>query len=73
MTRIRVEKSDPPETKAVLAEAIVRIGEAAEALRASGLNEKAIVVLLNYATKVSQRDIRLILDGLRQLRGWYCR
>ena len=74
MARIRVKKNaDNPETTEVLAEAVVRIGKAAKALHDSGLNEDAIVVLLHDKTKLSKSAIRTVLDGLRQLEGWYCR
>ena len=73
MSKIRVKKSDPPETTEVLAEAIVRLGEAARKLRADGLNERAIIVLLNDYTKIGKKDIKIVLDGMRQLRAWYCR
>lgn len=71
--RIKVTKSDPPETKEVLAEAIVRIGSAMKALKASGLNEDAIIVLLHDKTKVAKRTIKTVLRAMRQLEGWYCR
>lgn len=71
--RVHVVKSDPPESTEILAEAIVRIGEAAEKLNASGLNRKAIVLLLHDATKVGKKDIETILDALPRLRGWYCK
>lgn len=70
---VKVTKSDPPETTEILAEAIVRIGDAVEKLNKSGLNRKAIEVLLHDATKVARRDIKIILDSLPRLRGWYCR
>lgn len=70
---VHVTKSDPPESTEILAEAIVRIGEAHEKLQASGLNDKAIVLLRHDATKVPKRDIKLILGALPRLRGWYCR
>lgn len=73
MKRIRVKHDEKnPTSKEVLAESIVKIGEAMDALKKSGLNEKAIIVLLNHKTKVSQSDIRAVLDGMRQLRKWYC-
>lgn len=71
--RVRVIKSDPPESTEILAEAIVRIGEAVHKLNGSGLNRKAIVILLHEATKVGKKDIETILDALPRLRGWYCR
>lgn len=71
--RVKVKKSDPPESKEILAEAIVNIGAAARKLEASGLNKKAIVILLQAQTKLPQRDITLVLDSLPQLERWYCR
>jgi len=74
MARIKVEQSnEKPVEKGVLAEAIVKIGDAADALNKSGLNEEAIVILLHAKCGVSKVDIRKVLNGLRQLRGWYCR
>lgn len=69
----KIVKSDPPETKELLAASIVKVSEGFQALLASGLNREAIEVLLHEKTRVGKRDIRLILDGLRKLRGWYCR
>lgn len=71
--RIKVEQSDPPTATPVLADAIVKIGEACDELKKSGLNQEAIVVLLRHKTGVSMRDINSVLSGLRQLRGWYCK
>lgn len=72
MSKIKVKKSDPPETKEVLADAIVRISEGFEKLQKSGLNERAIIALLHDATKIGKPAIRDVLAGLRQLKGWYC-
>jgi hypothetical protein len=73
MTKFTVVKDAVnPEPKEVLAAAIIKIGEAADSLRKSGLNEEAITILLHAKTNVPKRDIKLILDGLRRLRGWYC-
>ena len=73
MTRVRVTKSDPPESQEILAEAIVRIGSGLKALRASGLNEKAIIVLVHDQTKIAKKTIKAVFDALRRLEGWYCR
>lgn len=70
---VHVTKSDPPESTEILAEAIVRIGDGMKKLTESGLNEKAIVVLLHDATGLSKRDIKTVLDAQRRLAGWYCR
>lgn len=69
--RVHVIKSDPPETTEILAEAIVRIGDAHQKLKASGLNEKAIILLLHDLTKVSRTDVKKVLDALPRLRGYY--
>ncbi len=71
--KVKIRKSDPPESKEILAEAIVNIGEAMKKLQESGLNKKAIVILLHAKTRISQKDITTVLDGLKQLKGWYCR
>lgn len=70
---VKVVKSDPPETKEILAEAITRISEGFTALEKSGLNKRAIMILIQAETKLPQRDIRLVLDALPRLKGWYCR
>ena len=73
-TRVKVKKSaDKPETTEILAEAIVRIGEAFAKLQESGLNRKAIVILIQAETKLSRQQINLVLNALTQLRGWYCK
>lgn len=73
-TKIKVVKNeDVPETKEILAEAIIRIGESFERLKQSGLNEHAIVVLIHDHSKVSKRDIKIVLNNLRLMKGWYCR
>jgi hypothetical protein len=70
---ISVKKSTPPESKEILAEAIIRIGEAFDSLQKNGLNKHAIIVLIQAETKLSQRDIKTVIDALPRLRGWYCR
>ena len=73
MPNIKVAKSDPPETKEILAEAITRISDGFAALQKSGLNKKAIIILIQAETRLAQRDIRAVLDALPRLKGWYCR
>lgn len=69
----KIKKSDPPETTEILAEAVVRISEALKALKESGLNEDAIVILVQAKTKLSRKEIKDVLNALRRLKGWYCR
>lgn len=68
-----VKNAEKPESKEILAEAIVRIGKAMDDLSKSGLNERAIVALINFETKIGLNDIRTVLGALKKLRGWYCR
>lgn len=50
-----------------IAESIRRIGEVGKKLTASGLNRKAVTVLLHHATNVSKRDIGFVLNGIEAL------
>ena len=71
---VRVKQPDPPVSKEILAEAIVRIGEAAERLQQDGgLNKRAVVTLLADYTRMGKREIETVLDALPRLRSWYCR
>lgn len=71
---IKIKKNEEkPESKEILAEAIIRIGEAMEKLTKSGLNKRAIVALIHDQTKLGKGDIEVILDALTRLKGWYCR
>lgn len=70
---IKVKKSDPPETREILAEAIVRLGEAVKKLNDNGLNQRAIILLLHDATHVGKTDIKEILGAIPRLKAWHCR
>ena len=59
--------------KGTLAEAIMRIGDAMRKLESSGLNRRAVIVLLHDATKLPKRDIELMLDTLPKLQHMFCR
>lgn len=68
-----VKDAANPESTEILAAAITKISEGFTSLLASGLNKRAIVVLLQAETKLPQRDITAVLDALPRLKGWYCR
>jgi phenylpyruvate tautomerase PptA (4-oxalocrotonate tautomerase family) len=70
---VKVTQSDPPVEKAVLAEAIVALGEAVQKLDRSGLNRKAIVILLQDITKLPRTTIEIVLDAIPKLRSTYCK
>lgn len=71
---IKIKKNEEnPETPEILAEAIVRIGNAMQKLNASGLNRRAIVTLIQDQTRLGKTDIELVLNSLATLKGYYCR
>jgi hypothetical protein len=72
-TNVSVKQPEPPIRKEILAEAIVSIGKGAAQLSASGLNKRAILVLLHDRTKLPMRDIETVLDALPRLASWYTR
>lgn len=54
-----------------IAESIGRVADTGKSLRASGLNERATLVLLHDATGVAMRDIKIVLAALPLLRSYY--
>lgn len=58
-------------SKETLAAAIVTISEGVTALLKSGLNRKAIVILLAASTGVTRQNINAVLDGLATLKKDY--
>lgn len=62
---------DEPADVHDLATNIRKLSEGVEKLLASGLNRKAVVVLLKDHTGVSQKTINTVLDGLQELAKKY--
>lgn len=74
MATVRLKKSEEnPESKEILAAAITRISESMVKLLASGVNEKAIIILINHDTKIPKQDIKAVFSAMARLKGWYCR
>ena len=69
----KIKKSEPPESKEILAEAIVNIGNVVKKLNANDVNKKALIVLIHDFTKVPKGQITTILESLPQLERWYCK
>lgn len=61
----------PAETEEPLAQAIRQVSKGTAKLYKSGLNRKAVVILLADLTKVSKGNIEKILDGLKKLEETY--
>lgn len=66
------ERAEDIVPREVLAQSIVKISEAATALRKSGLNRKAVIVLVAHSSGVPQREIKAVLDSLETLKQDYC-
>lgn len=60
-----------PIAKDVLAKEICKLSDNTSKLLQSGLNQKAIIVLLRDATGLSKTKINLVLNALGQLRTDY--
>ena len=70
---MRIVKSDPPETTEIMAAAVVKISDGFAKLTATGLNRRAVAVLIHDKTKLGIGTIETVLDALPRLKGWYCR
>ncbi len=68
---VSVRQGDEEVPREILADAIVKIGEGFERLSKSGLNRRAIVVLVRDASGVTKGDVHKVLDALENLRGLY--
>jgi len=68
---IKKDESNPvlPE---VLESAIVKLGDAVMAWNRYGMKKRALIVLLHDLTRVSKRDIELVLNGMQGLQAEYC-
>lgn len=72
MSRTRIEVlPQPTVTKEMLSTAICKLSDSANELLASGINEKAILVLLADSSKMSKKSIKKVLDAMAQLRADY--
>lgn len=60
-----------PVERDVLATSIVKIADAAKRLTASGLNRRAVVVLVSHSSGLSARDVNAVLDSLETLTAQY--
>ena len=72
--KLKVEQDpDQPVPKPVLAKSIVDISAGFKKLLASGLNERAVVVLVHDACGVGKPDIRAVLKSLTFLSSDFCK
>jgi hypothetical protein len=62
-----------PVTKELLADAIVRISDAAKSLEKSGLNKRGIIALIADDTKLGKGTISTVLNSLEDLAKNYAK
>lgn len=65
------QDADKPVETSVLAQAIVDISAAAKRLAQSGLNRKAVVILLAHQCGLGQGTVKTVLDGIEELQATY--
>jgi hypothetical protein len=65
------QDENKPVPAEILAESIRKIGDATRRLDASGLNDKAITLLLSSLSGVSKTDVGNVLWALRNLEASY--
>lgn len=71
-SKLIVEQDEAaPVEKKVLAKAIVDISESMRRLERSGLNRKAVVILVAKSANCPQYVVENVLDALRQLQQDY--
>ncbi len=78
MARIKVTLKEPPPgapvvERPVLAQSIVDMSRAAKRLADSGLNRKAIVILVSHSAILPARGVNAVLDSLETLTARYTR
>lgn len=69
----KVEKQNVQLDKETLADVIAKLSDGVDKLLRSGLNRRAIVVLLRDSTGCNKSDIERVLDGLQTLARDYAR
>lgn len=66
-----VQDEQKPVETSVLAQAVVDIAAAAKRLSLSGLNRKAIVLLISHDSGCSQAAVKAVLDSMANLQATY--
>jgi hypothetical protein len=67
------QENEEPVVVEIIAQSIKKIADAVDKMSASGLSQRAILVLLRDASGENMRSIQNILKGMRQLRELYLR
>ena len=67
------QNPDKPIEPEILADAIVKASDSMQKLLKSGLNRRAIVILVSADTNLARRDIERVLSSLEGLAVIYCK
>lgn len=65
-------KETPTDPAQPFVDAVIKASDTMEALLKGGLNKKAIIILLCHQTKLSQRDVKKVLEELPKLKKNFC-
>ena len=72
---IKIKKTEEAEESVeLLAKSVVQVAEGFERMKNSPLTQRGLIVLLQDGigtTKISKGQIRLVLEALPRLKGWY--
>lgn len=66
------QKPEEPIAPEIIAKALIDMSEGIKKALSAGLKREAIVVLIQARTKISQRDIYLVMENLEHLRSFWC-
>jgi len=73
--QIKIVKDEQnPESTELLAKSIIQVSDGFQKVLSSPLKQRAIEVLLQDVIgqgKISKKQIRLVLENLPRLKGWY--
>jgi len=64
-------KTKAQEFSEELSTAIADIAAGLKALRSGNLNERAVLMLIAYASGVPQKDVKRVLDGIEKMPSLY--
>lgn len=77
-TRVKVEQKspEPTHTEEEIAEAVINVARGIKQLRSGRLSDKALLLLISYATPaphMSLREVQTVLDAMEDLEAKYIR
>lgn len=71
MARVKIQDPENEVPKDVLATEICKLSDSINKLILSGLNERAVIVLLQDATGIPKKKIQAVIQAIGQLRVDY--